>query len=251
MRVPPTTLASACLLCTLSAVGEGADTAFCDTIDGTIAEFRDGDDLIDYRAANDSLGSDYRVYRVPRPTKLPGAADCTAYVYDDTVFYTCRWTSDSPRSTFVDFGTRLDHCLSERGYSRPWEGKRRLEGPLIAGVRTAEGEGHFAQFWRGGRKDRYGVILKAYKMSTKGVFLQMRFYDPAFLGLVRQVEDWSSAHASAIITEDRNYYSRDNPFATARPGAQKEEEASELWKNAGENPGELSERIVGHWKVEG
>ena len=236
-------------LCAYSAIGEDADTAFCDTIDGTIAEFSNATTvLVNYDGAsdyNDSLGSDYIVYRVPQPTKLPGATDCTAYVYGSSVvraavFYTCRWTSGQPRSTFVDFGTQIDRCLTEQGYSRPWEGKTKLEGPLIAGVRTEDDGGHFAQFWRGGSAvDGYEVTLKAYKMSAKGVFLQMRFYDSDFRFLQREVRDWYSEHRSAIRHDDPYRYSEGNPFAIARPGAQKETEAYELWINAGENPGEI------------
>ena len=91
-------------LCACAAVGEDADTAFCDTIDGAIAELRKFGHYSASADLNHSLGTDYYVSRVMQPTKLPGAADCTAYVYGDpeTAFYTCRWTSGSPRSTFVD-----------------------------------------------------------------------------------------------------------------------------------------------------
>ena len=243
-------LAIVCL-CAYSAVGQDADSAFCDTIDGAIAEFRNLSRFDSPGSTNSSLGGDYAVHRVPQATKLPGAAECTAYVYGGTVFYTCRWTGTNPRSTFVDFGTQLDGCLTERGYSRPWEGET-LEGPLTAGVRTREGQGYFAQFWRGGRDGRYGVILKAYKMSAKGVFLQMRFYDPNFLDKAHQVWDWEadyiSVRASRVLGKSASYSSR-NPFASARPGAQKEKEAADLWNNAGENPGEFPDRTVGHYEL--
>lgn len=113
-----------------------------------------------------------------------------------------------------------------------------------------EGGGYFAQFWRGGRNDRYGVILNAYKMSTKGVFLQIRYYQPEFRDMVRQVRAWTREHHMAIIRDEPYRYSEDNPFEFARSGAQKEKEASELWGDAGENPGEMPDTVVSHWKPE-
>lgn len=241
-----------------SAIGEDADTAFCDTIDGAIAEFRN----LDYGGGteHDFDESEYSVSRITQPAKLPGAASCGAYVYGayrSSRIYTCQWTGNNPRSTFVVFGGQLHSCLAKRGYSAssPVDG----EGPLIAGLRTEDRGDRFTRLWEteGGLDQFY---LVAYKMSTKGVFLQMRFLDDSYGDRKRRIRNWLREHKRAKRNLERcrrqwkqnrmdctvedsmgtYIYGDDNPYKeTAGESYPALEAVGELWEKSGRNAGEL------------
>lgn len=167
MRVPPSMLAAiailACLLCAHSAVGEDGDTSFCDTLYGMMNSTFSWDE--EFRVGK------HVVVRTMQPAKPPGAVRCVAYGYgyiegdegdasDDemssSILYTCQWRASNPRSTFIDFGTRLDACLVDDDSEFVfWDD---------------QGD-QFRSFWGSGNETP-DIDLRAYKMSGKGVFLQ-------------------------------------------------------------------------------
>lgn len=248
-------LAIVCL-CAYFAAGQDADPAFCDAVDGIISEVSGYDRGDTTKQHLDVTRYEYSVGRVTQPTKLPGAANCGAYVYglrsSRTIRYTCQWTGTSPRSTFVNFGTQLHPCLAKRGYSAssPVDG----EGPLIAGSRTTDHEDRFTHVWKTGQGLNQ-LYLVAYKVGTKGVFLQIRFFDRSYDDKRRRIRNWVREHERA----KRNYrkclrstdctaseemgeyiYSDDNPYRDAYGEPAPELEAvGELWAKSGRNAGEL------------
>ena len=195
MRVPSPMLAAiavlACLLCAYSAVGEDGDTSFCDTLDGMMNSTISWDEEL-------RVGR-YTVLSAMQPTKPPGAVRCVAYAYtyslsDDDVqystLYTCQWSSSNPRSTFVDFGTRLHACLEKQGYSsRPSVD----DGPFIG---EDQGE-RFYRYWVGKWPE---IHLAAYKMSGKGVFLRVRYAGiDDYQGKRERLERYLDEHSKALV----------------------------------------------------
>lgn len=181
-----------CVLCAHSAVGEDANVAFCDTLDGMMNSTFSWDE--EFRVGK------YIVVRAMQPTKPPGAVRCVAYGYgvegdtsndmESSILYTCQWNSSSPRSTFEDFGTRLNACLERQGYSsRPSVG----DGPFIG-----EDQGdRFGRSWDGKNPEIY---LWAYKMSGKGVFLRVRNAGIRnFARHKRRIERWLEQHRKALV----------------------------------------------------
>lgn len=238
-------LAIVCLLCAYSAVGEDGDSAFCDTIDGAIAEF--GDKRY-YRTANterktlgtggEVAGVNYTVYRAINPTKLPGATSCVAHVFaKHTTVYTCKWTPKDPRSTFVSMGSSVASCLGQRGYSSKRIGNN--DGPVVPGVKTSDNGRQFRLTMPKG--DGSTVRLIAHKVAAKGTFLQMIFRaDDTFDSLREQVDDWAFEHelwgyCKSTKNERvcrREEYSDNNPFDTSAEFQRRAEETALLWDKA-------------------
>ncbi len=184
-------LAIVCL-CAYFAVGQDADPAFCDTLDGIMSEVGDysyytvviNGELV---SKHEIMGDDNRfsVIQDSDPIKLPGATSCVAMMLGwYTIVYTCQWMTKKPRSTFVSMGGGVVSCLGKRGFSSYVVSGENENGPAIPGAKTSDGGRRFSlRMFKQISSSQVNmdytyaqVSLFTYKVPTKGTFLCISFY---------------------------------------------------------------------------
>lgn len=169
-RLFATIMVAWCIDTTTSA-DDQRNAAFCDSLDGIIYEVRNENFLSMYPDehwvdSSNGIG----MARIRNVTQLPRVDFCHVDIRDNReVIYTCKWTTENPRSTFVSLGSNIASCLKEQGFASPPSSTVK-RGPRISGARTEDRGDHFLLTLR---KRKIAVYLAAFKVSTRGVGLQI------------------------------------------------------------------------------